>query len=96
MDSGATFTFIPQLYAGETGSATVSHESITFEIADGSLRWSAILGLTWIKSGWEANGSFPRSYSEMINATPPLLGAVTLEILRLGIDPVNSRLIPGT
>ena len=88
VDSGATFTFIPRSLLERLGVRP--HESITFEIADGS-QMERDSGLTWIKLDGKQTIS-PVIFGDD-NATP-LLGAVTLEILRLGIDPVNSRLIP--
>ena len=88
VDSGATFTFIPRSLLERLGVRP--HEIITFEIADGS-QMERDSGLIWIKLDGKQTIS-PVVFGDD-NATP-LLGAVTLEILRLGIDPVNSRLIP--
>ena len=88
VDSGATFTFIPRSLLERLGVRP--HDSITFEIADGS-QMERDSGLTWIRL--DGNQTISPVIFGDDNATP-LLGAVTLEILRLGIDPVNSRLIP--
>ena len=88
VDSGATFTFIPRSLLERLG--VPPHDRITFEIPDGS-QMERDSGLTWIRLDGKQTIS-PVVFGDD-NATP-LLGAVTLEILRLGIDPVNSRLIP--
>ena len=88
VDSGATFTFIPQSMLKRMGVQPL--HKMTFEIADGT-QMERDLGQTWV------NLDGKRLISPVIfgdDHAPPLLGAVTLEIFGLGIDPVNSRLIP--
>ena len=88
VDSGATFTFIPRSLLERLGVRR--HDSMTFEIADGT-EMDRDFGLTWIKLDGKQTIS-PVIFGD--DGAAPLLGAVTLEILNLGIDPVNSRLIP--
>ena len=88
VDSGATFTFIPRSVLERMGVRPL--RKMAFEIADGS-RMERDFGQTWVRLNGE------RSISPVIfgdDAATPLLGAVTLEIFGLGIDPVDSRLIP--
>ena len=87
-DSGATFTVLPSALLAELG--VKPHETETFELADGSTIERGF-GRVWVRlhGGEEVS---PVIFGAENDA--PLLGAVTLEIFRLGIDPVNNRLIP--
>ena len=73
------------------GTYTVgAHATRHFTLADGS-RVERRFGRTWIRIDGRADVS-PVVFRD--EESLPLLGAVTLEILSLGIDPVNRRLIP--
>ena len=88
VDSGATYTMLPSALLHGLGVAAES--SRTFILADGS-RIQMNLGETRIRIDGE-NHTSPVIFSD--DNSMPLLGAVTLEIFALGIDPVNGRLIP--
>ncbi len=88
VDSGATYTFMPPSLLRRLG--VIPHTERGFVMADGT-RIYRDSGQTWIRLGDEENVS-PIVFGDE-NVTP-LLGAVTLEIFALGIDPVNERLIP--
>ena len=75
VDSGATFTFIPRSLLERLGVRP--HDSITFEIADGS-QMERDSGLTWIRL--DGNQTISPVIFGDDNAITPLLGAVTLEI----------------
>ena len=88
VDTGATFTSAPASMLRELGVAPLSEG--TFTLADGS-RSERQVGQTWMRLNGE------RFITPVIFAderSAPLLGAVTLEIFRLGVDPVGKRLIP--
>ncbi len=88
VDSGAAYTTLPASILRRLGVEARSNR--TFILADGT-RMRRGFGQTWIKLGEEANISPVVFWDE---GTTPLLGAVTLEIFSLGIDPVNNQLIP--
>ena len=88
VDSGATFNTLPASMLRRLGVSPQA--SANFAIADGS-RISRGIGDTWVRIGGEKHMA-PVVFGDE-NARP-LLGAVTLELFRLGIDPVNMRLVP--
>ena len=88
VDSGATYTTLPESLLRSLGVEPLSNR--TFVIADGSQIQRGI-GQTWIRLEGEEYISPVIFWAD---DGLPLLGAVTLEIFSLGIDPVNSRLIP--
>ena len=88
VDTGATYTTAPASFLRGLGIAPISVGRFT--LADGS-RTERQIGQTWIRIGDE------RCIAPVVFAderSGPLLGAVTLEIFRLGVDPVAKRLIP--
>ena len=87
VDSGAAYTVLPASLL--EGLGVVPHESRTFVLADGH-RVERGFGRTWIRLGGKQDVSPVVFWDE---DSLPLLGAVTLEIFGLGIDPVNGRLI---
>ena len=89
VDSGATYTFIPQSMLKRMGVEPL--RKMTFEIADGT-RMERDFGQTWIRLDGKHIIS-PVIFGD--DDSTPLLGAVTLEIFGLGIDPVKSRLVPA-
>ena len=88
VDSGAAYTFMPPSLLSRLG--VVPHTKRGFVLADGTLI-ERDLGQTYVRLDGEENVS-PVVFGD--EGVTPLLGAVTLEIFSLGVDPVNSRLIP--
>ena len=88
VDSGATYTTLPESILRKLGVVPLSNAN--FVLADGS-RMERGIGQTWMRLEGE-EFIVPVVFGP--EATQPLLGAVTLEIFRLGIDPVRQRLIP--
>ncbi|MDE0053926.1 MAG: aspartyl protease family protein [Gammaproteobacteria bacterium] len=88
VDSGATYTVLPASVLERLG--VVPHGVRSFVLADGS-RVERGFGRTWIRLEGQEDISPVVFWDE---GAQPLLGAVTLEIFSLGIDPVNGRLIP--
>lgn len=88
VDSGATYTVLPGSMLERLG--VVPHSTRNFVLADGS-RVERAFGRTWVRLNGRNDVSPVVFWDE---GAQPLLGAVTLEIFSLGIDPVNRRLIP--
>ena len=88
VDSGATCTALPVSMLQRLG--VVAHGARRFVLADGR-RVELGFGRIWIRLDGREEIS-PVVFQE--DGTQPLLGAVTLEIFGLGIDPVQGRLIP--
>ncbi len=87
VDSGASYTTLPESLLRQLG--VEAYETRTFITADGR-QIQRGFGETRVK----LNGR--RSTSPVVFAPDdaiPLLGAITLEIFALGIDPVHGRLI---
>ncbi len=91
VDTGATYTVVPASRLHALG--VQPHVEAPFELADGSLRDFA-LGQTQVKVDRQEVTTLVVFGDEH---TQPLLGAYTLEGLRLAVDPVRQRLIsvPG-
>ena len=87
VDSGATYTVLPTSILERLG--VTPHEWRPFVLADGS-RVERGFGRTWMRLGGKQDVSPVVFWDEH---SLPLLGAVTLEIFGLGIDPVNRRLM---
>ena len=88
VDTGASYTMIPASLLRSLGVTPLSSGS--FKLADSS-RIELEIGQTWMRVEGEL-GIAPVVFVE--EDSQPLLGAVTLEIFRLGIDPVEMRLVP--
>lgn len=88
VDSGATYTVLPASLLERLD--VDAHATRHFRLVDGS-RVERRFGRTWLRIDGKADVSPVVFWDE---GAMPLLGAVTLEILSLGIDPVNRRLIP--
>ncbi len=88
VDTGATYTTVPGSTLRRLGVSP--HTRGTFVLADSS-RIERDIGRTWLKleDGAEI---VPVIFGD--EDSQPRLGAVTLEIFRLGVDPVSQRLIP--
>ena len=87
VDTGATFTIVPAPILYRLG--VEPQKSGSFELADGSFRDYSI-GETRVQVDGEEINS-PVVFGE--ETMEPILGAVTLEILGLGVDPARRRLI---
>lgn len=88
VDTGATYTWVPASILQRLGHQP--EEQWEFELADGR---KITYGVKWVTV--RVNGSShptPVVFGE--EGTEPLLGVVTLEESRLGVDAVNERLIP--
>ena len=91
VDTGATYTLAPA--STLRGLGVEPHLSAPFELADGTLR-DFDIGQTRVRvNGQEVDTLVVFGDED----TTPLLGAYTLEGLRLAADPVRQRLIsvPG-
>lgn len=88
VDSEATYSTLPASFLTSLG--VTSHDTRRFVTADGR-RIEGRFGRTWVRLEG-AEDIVPVIFGD--DDALPLLGAVTLEIFGLGIDPVNSRLIP--
>ncbi len=87
VDSGATYTMLPGSLLRELGVEPL--ESRTFIVAD-DRRIQRAFGVANVRIDGREIPS-PVVFAD--DNSMPLLGAVTLEIFALGIDPVHSRLI---
>ena len=87
VDTGATFTMIPASVLRELGLE--AHERGAFELADGSLQQFDISETRIRVEGREISTVVVFGQESMT----PLLGAYTLERMRLGVDPAGQRLI---
>ena len=88
VDSGAAYTVLPASIL--EGLGVEPHETRGFILADGH-RVERGFGRTWMRLGGREDVSPVVFWDE---DSMPLLGAVTLEIFGLAIDPVNGRLVP--
>ena len=89
VDSGASYTMIPTPSAAEPGSDSLLEEAAS-RLADGS-RIELEIGQTWMRVEGEL-GIAPVVF--VGDHAQPLLGAVTLEMFQLGINPVEMQLVP--
>lgn len=88
VDTGASHTAIPASVLREF--EIIPHTRGMFRLADGrSLELD--IGQTWVRLDGIAQMTLVVFANE---DTSPVLGAVTLEEFRLGVDPVSRRLIP--
>ena len=88
VDTGATYTMLPASMLQNLG--VVPHDSVEFDPADGNVAEMDI-GRTWVRIDGRSE-IVPIIFGE--EGTTALLGAVTLEIFRLGVDLVRQELIP--
>ena len=88
VDTGSTYTSLPQSLLAELGIER--EETDVFELADNRL---VEYDLGDIRLRLEGREHYVPVIFAPDNATP-LVGAVTLEILRLGIDPIAETLVP--
>ncbi len=88
VDTGASYTSVPASLLERLG--VKREDRMAFVLADGSQHEKEI-GQTWVR----VDGK--RVITIVIfgeDEAPALLGAYTLEGVRLAVDPVNKRLIP--
>ena len=88
VDTGASHTAAPASLLRRLGIEPYQRGS--FQLADGRLV-ELDIGQTWVRVDGE------QAITQVVFAdegTQPLLGAVTLEQLGLGIDPIRRQLIP--
>ena len=88
VDTGATYTMLPASMLQNLG--VVPHDRAEFELADGNVAEMDI-GRTWVRIDGRSE-IVPIIFGEA--GTTALLGALTLEIFRLGVDLVRQELIP--
>ena len=88
VDTGASYTSIPGSLLRRLGVPI--HEQANFILADGR-RIERAIGQTWVRIDGKSVITLVVFGNE---GTEPLLGAYTLEGLRLGVDPLNQRLVP--
>ncbi len=89
VDTGATYTTVPGSTLRRLGVSP--HTRAIFVLADSS-RIERDIGRTWLKLEQGAE-IVPVIFGD--EDSQPRLGAVTLEIFSLGVDPVSQRLIPA-
>ena len=85
VDTGASYTVLPSRLLGELG--IVPHTRAGFLLADGR-QVERDLGRAWIRVDGQ------EEFTLVVFGEEALLGAVTLEELRLAPDPVSKRLLP--
>ena len=88
VDTGATYTMLPASLLREFGIAPTSKAE--FELADGRMIEMDI-GRAWVTINGDSEVTLVVFGDD---DAPALLGAYTLEGLRLAVDPVNQRLVP--
>jgi predicted aspartyl protease len=88
VDTGATYTTVPAPLLGRLG--VVPHVRDAFVLADGR-HVERDIGRTWVRV--DGRAELPLVVFDE-SGSPALLGAYTLEGLRLAADPVGPRLVP--
>jgi len=88
VDTGATYTTAPSSLLQALG--VTPHDRVPFILADGR-RIERDVGQTWVRVDGKSVISLVVFGEEGVE---PLLGAYTLEGVRLGVDPTNRRLVP--
>ena len=91
VDTGATYATLPASLL--RGLGVKPHERAPFELADGRVVERDV-GRTWLSIDGHSD-LVPVVFGD--EGAEPLLGAVTLEVFRLAVDPVRQRLasVPG-
>jgi clan AA aspartic protease len=85
VDTGATYTVLPRSLLHDLG--IVAHTRAPFVIADGT-EIELEIGRAWVRIAGQ------EEYTLVVFGETALLGAVTLEELRLAPDPIRQRLVP--
>ncbi len=88
VDTGALYSQLPAALIRELGLSSMATRP--FLMADGRQVTSSLGEARFLVDGREATTIVIFGHE----TAPPLLGAVTLESLGLGVDPANKRLIP--
>ncbi len=88
VDTGSTYTWLPESLLSRVGVQPIT--TAEFETADGRVIGRE-MGQTWVRVDGRSVITLVVFAAEHLQ---PLLGAYTLEGLRLGVDPVNRRLVP--
>jgi len=88
VDTGASYTMVPASILQRLGVGPI--DSATFILGD-SRRVGRDIGQTWIRVDGKSVITLIVFGDEELG---PVLGAYSLEGLRLGVDSVNQRLIP--
>jgi predicted aspartyl protease len=88
VDTGATYTCLPHLFLERLGYRPVARRQVVF--ANGVEAEREVTVVTLSIDG----AVLPTLCFMAPDASPGLLGAVTLEEFGLGVDPVGKRLIP--
>lgn len=89
VDTGSRITALPGSLLRRLG--VIPHTAYAFELADGREIERAV-GRTWIRIGDRSEITLVMFNDE---DTAPLLGAISLHGLMLGVDSPNARLIPS-
>lgn len=88
VDTGSSYTALPASLLQRLGVSP--HERRLFELADGRTVERDV-GRTWVQIDGKSEIVLVVFADE---GTQALLGAVTLEIFGLGVDPIRQRLVP--
>src|SRR5436309_8918893 len=89
VDTGSTFTWIPQGLLERLG--VIPEEELLFELADGREQRYPV---AWVQIRLEGRREQPTIVAFAPPGSEPILGVVTLEEYLLAVDPVHHRLIP--
>jgi clan AA aspartic protease len=88
VDTGAAYSMLPRAVLESLGYAAVRTQRVI--LADGRTE-------EWMVTQVEVECQGRRTFTPVLMgpaASPPLLGATTLEELGLGVDPLSRRLVP--
>ncbi len=88
VDTGATYTTVAASTLRRL--AVMPHDRVPFILADGR-RIERDVGQTWVRVDGKSVITLVIFGDEGVD---PLLGSYTLEGVRLGVDPINERLVP--
>mgnify|MGYP001583844183 FL=1 len=88
VDTGSSYNALPASFLQRLG--VLPHERRQFELADGRIVERDV-GQTWVQID-SRTAIVPVVFAD--EGTEALLGAVTLEIFGLAVDPVRQRLVP--
>ncbi len=89
VDTGSTFTWIPQDLLERLG--VIPEEQLLFELADGREQRYPV---AWVRIRLEGRREQPTIVVFAPAGSEPILGVVTLEEYLLAVDPVHHCLIP--
>lgn len=89
VDTGSTFTWIPQDLLERLG--VIPEQELLFELADGREQRYPV---AWVQIRLEGRREQPTIVVFGPAGSEPILGVVTLEEYLLAVDPVHHRLVP--